>query len=125
MSHGQAADYYNDPPQGNYQQQNGGYDQQYAPPQQPAQSYNQGYAPPQNMNQYAPPQQQPPQQHGMQESKMSDQPPTYGQDFSQSEGRQSFQQVFKVQKPKWNDLWAGILVCYTTAAARTQLTCHS
>lgn len=24
--------------------------------------------------------------------------------------KQSFEQTFKVEKPKWNDLWAGILV---------------
>jgi hypothetical protein len=23
----------------------------------------------------------------------------------------SFDQAFKIEKPKWNDLWAGILVC--------------
>jgi hypothetical protein len=117
--HGQADDYYNGPQDqgyaqqqnGGYDQQNGGFNQQYAPPQAPPQSYNQGYAPPQNMNQNYPPPQGPPQQsYGMDESKMTQQPPTYGQDFSQSEGKQAFQQTFKIQKPKWNDLWAGILV---------------
>jgi hypothetical protein len=113
--HGQADDYYNAPQDQNYgQQQNGGYNQQYAPPQGAPQqngNYDQGYAPPQNMNQnYAPPQGQPQQSYGMQETKMSHQPPTYGQDFHQTEGKQNFQQTFKVQKPKWNDLWAGILV---------------
>jgi hypothetical protein len=118
--HGQADDYYNAPQDqgygqqqnGGYNQQNEGYNQQYAPPHGvPQQTGNQGYAPPQNMNQnYAPPQGQPQQSYGMEESKMSQQPPTYGQDFNQSEGKQDFHQVFKVQKPKWNDLWAGILV---------------
>lgn len=114
--HGQADDYYSAPQdQGYGQQQNGGYNQQYAPPQGAPQQngqYNQGYAPPQNMNQnYAPPLgQQPEQSYGMQESKMSQQPPTYNHDFHQSNGKESFQQTFRVQKPKWNDLWAGILV---------------
>ena len=26
------------------------------------------------------------------------------------DGKQSYEQAFKLEKPKWNDLWAGILV---------------
>ena len=38
-------------------------------------------------------------------------PPTYGQDFHMpQDNKQSFEQTFKVEKPKLNDLWAGILV---------------
>lgn len=28
-----------------------------------------------------------------------------------SEGKQTFAQAFKIDRPKYNDLWAGILVC--------------
>lgn len=38
-------------------------------------------------------------------------PPTYEQNFgqwSQSE-KPTFDQAFKIEKPKWNDVWAGIL----------------
>jgi hypothetical protein len=36
-------------------------------------------------------------------------PPPYQQNMPQS--GYSFDEAFKVEKPKWNDLWAGILVC--------------
>ncbi len=26
--------------------------------------------------------------------------------------KQSFNQVFRIEQPKWNDVWAGILVCH-------------
>jgi hypothetical protein len=91
MAHqGQAADYYN-----------GG-----GAPQQPQDAYYQGQPkygqqPPQygqEMNQnYAPPQGQPPmQQNGYQQN-------GYGADSK------TFEQQFKLDKPKYNDLWAGIL----------------
>ena len=41
-------------------------------------------------------------------------PPSYGQPYTQApvEGNKfSFDQTFKIEKPKYNDLWAGILVC--------------
>ena len=46
-------------------------------------------------------------------------PPNYGQNFQSSgappttgaDGKQTFDQAFKLEKPKYNDLWAGILVC--------------
>ena len=43
-------------------------------------------------------------------------PPNYGQNFQnngepQGDGKQTFAQAFKLDKPKYNDLWAGILVC--------------
>lgn len=45
-------------------------------------------------------------------------PPSYGQNYQSTgvppdgvvNGKQSFNQVFKIDKPKYNDLWAGILV---------------
>ena len=40
-------------------------------------------------------------------------PPQYGQpgpDYNPQDGKGSFDQAFKIDKPKWNDLWAGILV---------------
>lgn len=54
-----------------------------------------------------PQQQQPPQQY--RESKSGYAPPTYGQNFN-SDSKQDFAQTFKIEKPKLNDLWAGILV---------------
>ena len=46
-----------------------------------------------------------------QEMKSGYAPPTYGQDFHMpQDNKQSFEQTFKVEKPKLNDLWAGILV---------------
>lgn len=50
-------------------------------------------------------------------------PPNYGQEYQSSgppthqtagDGKQTFEQVFKLDKPKYNDLWAGILVCDAT-----------
>jgi hypothetical protein len=46
-----------------------------------------------------------------QEVKTGFAPPTYGQDFNTTQdNKQTFEQTFKVEKPKLNDLWAGILV---------------
>jgi len=37
-------------------------------------------------------------------------PPEYGASFQAPvDDKQTFQQTFKIEKPKWNDLWAGIL----------------
>lgn len=61
-----------------------------------------------------PPQQQPPPQMQMQMQKPPydpNQPPPYGYQAPQpGAGPYTFDQAFKVEKPKWNDLWAGILV---------------
>lgn len=66
--------------------------------QQP-QQYAQQYPPPQQQQQYAQPQQYP------------QQPPSYGQPQAYNGGEKpNFEQAFKVDKPKWNDLWAGILL---------------
>ena len=78
---GAADSYYNSPPQ--------------APMQQGQQPYNNGYQQPQYP------------------------PPNYGQDYQNNappapmhggDGKQTFEQAFKLDRPKYNDLWAGILV---------------
>ncbi|KAK4544098.1 putative choline transporter, neither null mutation nor overexpression affects choline transport [Oleoguttula mirabilis] len=48
---------------------------------------------------YAPPQHMPP-------------PPTYQQDYGKwdQNSKPTFDQAFKLEKPKWNDLWAGVLL---------------
>ena len=44
-------------------------------------------------------------------------PPNYGQPLQtggppvQRDGKQTFSEAFKLDKPRYNDLWAGILVC--------------
>ena len=59
---------------------------------------------------YSPPRGPPPQQYPPPEQK----PPTYGQNFdAPTAEKQSFDQTFKVEKPKWNDLWAGLLLIAT------------
>ncbi|KAK3672085.1 pH nine-sensitive protein 1 [Recurvomyces mirabilis] len=89
MSRGQAADYYNGGDETNGQKS--------YPMQQPYNAPQQGYGgpPPQQWNgpQYMPP------------------PPTYQQNYGQwnQDQKPTFDQAFKVEKPKWNDLWAGIL----------------
>lgn len=69
--------------------------------QNPPQTYNQG-------NRY----------QGAPEPKYQQAPPNYGQNYqnpegpstSTGDGKQTFAQAFKLEKPKYNDLWAGILV---------------
>ena len=43
-------------------------------------------------------------------------PPNYGDNYQSEgpngDGKQSFDQAFKLVKPKFNDLWAGVLVCW-------------
>jgi hypothetical protein len=85
---GQAADYYSG---------GGG-----APMQQPQDAYYQGQPkypqePPQYGQNYAPPQGQPPQQNN-----------GYQQDGYGTDSK-TFEQQFKLDKPKYNDLWAGAL----------------
>jgi hypothetical protein len=91
MAHqGQAADYYNgggapQQPEDAYYQGQPKYGQE---PPQYGQNYQQSYAPPQG----APPM----QQNGYQQD-------TYNQDSK------TFEQQFKLEKPKYNDWWAGLL----------------
>lgn len=71
-----------------------------APPQYSSQAYN-GYQPPLQQQPPPPPPQQAPQ------------PLQYGplmNGYGELDEKQSFDQTFKVEKPKWNDLWAGVLV---------------
>lgn len=105
---GEAAGYYQGGGQGGGYQMNqppqGGQWQQPPPPQQ--QGYGQqqygggGYGPPPG-----PP---PPQQHGGYGAPMPP-PPNYGQQYGGGDQKPNFDQAFKIEKPKWNDLWAGIL----------------
>lgn len=85
-----------------YNQYGGGY---YQPPPQGQQGgyYNNNYnngqnysQPPQYGDQNAPP--PPPQVNGMSE-------------------KPSFDQAFAIQKPKWNDVWAGLLVWFESSEA--------
>lgn len=83
---GEADGYYNNQP---------GYEQQGQPQYQPQ---NGQYAPPPG-----------PPQDGQYDQK----PPNYGQSiapqaYSQDE-KPTFEQTFKVEKPRWNDLWAAAL----------------
>jgi hypothetical protein len=84
---------------------NNGYQMQQPPQQQ--QGY--GYGAPQQQNGYGPPSGPPPQQQqqhnyggGMPP------PPNYGQQYG-ADQKPQFEEAFKIEKPKWNDLWAGIL----------------
>ena len=92
-SHGQAESYYN----GGDAQPKQGYPMQ-SQMQYPPQATHNGYENP------TPQYQQPP-------------PPNYGENYQNSrpgpmtgDGKQTFDQTFKLDKPKYNDLWAGILV---------------
>ncbi|CAF3471631.1 PNS1 protein [Fusarium graminearum PH-1] len=94
---GESDAYYNG---GQQQQYNGGYQQQYQP-QPPAASYQ---APPQQPYQQQPYQQGPPQNGtGNGNGYM----PAQGYNANE---KGSFDEQFKIAKPKYNDLWAGILL---------------
>lgn len=93
---GEADTYFNPNQQGNPPQ----YGQQ-----QPV--YGQGYNGNGNGNgtyQQPPPQQQQYQQNG------------YAPPQAYDGEKYNFDQTFKIEKPKYNDLWAGILVCDTMIA---------
>ena len=54
-------------------------------------------------------------QYATQDPKYSQQPPSYGDNYGAappptSGEKATFNQSFRVEKPRWNDLWAGILV---------------
>ncbi|QIX00902.1 hypothetical protein AMS68_006419 [Peltaster fructicola] len=83
---GQAADYYNSDPNAQKAYPPQGQGTYYNAPQQ------QSYAPPNGGQQGYPP------------------PPNYGQNFNNSgDQKLDFNSAFKVEKPKFNDLWAAIL----------------
>jgi hypothetical protein len=45
------------------------------------------------------------------ENKYTQQPPSYGyQNGMPQDQKPTFDQAFNIDKPKWNDLWAGLLV---------------
>lgn len=111
-SRGEAAQYFN----GGSQQQPSGY-QMNGPPQggqwqqqqqqQPQQGY--GYGAPQQGGYGPPPGPPPPQQHyNNGGAPPMPPPPTYGQQYG-SDHKPAFEETFKIEKPKWNDLWAGAL----------------
>lgn len=119
---GEAAKYHAPPgpPPDSYQMQpmqnNGGYN--YSEPYQG--QYGNSYGDPYGNAQYQPPPPQPPYGNSQyQEQPPPHQPPkpapgpngNYGPDYGGPPP--SYDEVFKVQKPKYNDLWAGILFLLT------------
>ncbi|KAK4225468.1 plasma-membrane choline transporter-domain-containing protein [Podospora fimiseda] len=100
-SQGEAANYYNQnqpqQPPNSYQMQPQGYYNQ--PPPPPMNEYHSGYTPvPNNGSGYPPP----------------SYPPNNGVDPKLGPPP-SYDEVFAIAKPKWNDLWAGILFLATCA----------
>jgi hypothetical protein len=78
--------------------------------------YNEGQGPTQNypmQYQQQPPQQAAPQQ-GYNDVKYNQNPPTYGYANAQASPpqgeKQDFTQAFKLEGPKWHDVWASVLV---------------
>jgi len=103
---GAADSYYQQQGQQDYAMQN---QQQYPPQGQQYQAPN--GPPPQQYQQYPPPQQQQ-QYNGPPKQQYAPPPPQNGngkQDGPPEYGSHSFAQSFKVDKPKYNDLWAAIL----------------
>ena len=116
MSHpgGQAADYYNNnnnaPPPQNYgygAPQN--YNQNNNQPPYPGGPQNGGYQQTGNYQQMPPPQQSFEYQDPN-NNKYSQPAPTYQ---PPQDSKESFDETFKIQKPKFHDLWAGILFIAT------------
>jgi hypothetical protein len=73
----------------------------------PHMQYQQQQPPPSNGN-YDQNYSQPP--NGNYEQNYTQAPPNYGPTQQAPKGKQSFDEVFKLEKPKYNDLWAGILL---------------
>ena len=96
---GESAGYYSGAPQEPQQTyRQGQYDQQQYG-QQPPMNY--GQQPPQYGNNYAPPQGPPPAQHPQQQNGYTEM--NYGE-------KPNFDQAFKIERPKYNDWWAGLLL---------------
>lgn len=94
-------DYYSQPAQGGYNMSYGqGYNQGYN------QSYNQGYG---GGDAQAPPPQQQPMQYAQNPPQYQSEAPP--QPITQGGG--DFDKTFKIDKPKYNDLWAGLLLIAT------------
>jgi len=96
---GEAAGYYSGAPQEPQQIHHQGQygQQQYG--QQPPMNY--GQQPPQYGNNYAPPQGPPPPQQPQQQNGYTEM--NYGE-------KPNFDQAFKIERPKYNDWWAGLLL---------------
>ena len=96
---GESAGYYSGAPQQPQQAYNQGqYGQQRYGQQAPM---NYGQQPPQYGNNYAPPQGPPPPQHPQQQNGYTEM--NYGE-------KPNFEQAFKIERPKYNDWWAGLLL---------------
>ena len=96
---GESAGYYSGAPQQPQQAYNQGqYGQQQYGQQAPM---NYGQQPPQYGNNYAPPQGPPPPQHPQQQNGYTEM--NYGE-------KPNFEQAFKIERPKYNDWWAGLLL---------------
>ncbi|CAG8100287.1 unnamed protein product [Penicillium salamii] len=113
---GQAASYYN----------NEGFAHPQAQPQQPAYGYNTGQGNYQQPNYQPQPQYQQnfqPQPNYQQPAEVKP-PPNFQQNAPQS--GYSFDEAFKIEKPKWNDLWAGLLLIavFLGYAAVSGITIH-
>jgi hypothetical protein len=78
--------------------------------QPPQQQQGYGYGAPQQQNGYGPPSGPSPQQQQQQHNYGGGMPPppNYGQQYG-ADQKPQFEEAFKIEKPKWNDLWAGIL----------------
>ncbi|CAG7993171.1 unnamed protein product [Penicillium olsonii] len=113
---GQAASYYN----------NEGFAHPQPQPQQSAYGYNTGQSNYQQPNYQPQPQYQQnfQPQPGYQPPVEAKPPPEYQQNVPQS--GYSFDQAFKIEKPKWNDLWAGLLLIavFLGYAAVSGITIH-
>jgi hypothetical protein len=92
------SDSYYDPRQGT-----GNYNYQQQQPNQYQQQYQQQYQYQQPPPLPPQPQQYPPQNQGVANG-------GYGGESGCDE-KHTFEQTFQIEKPKWNDLWAGALVC--------------
>jgi hypothetical protein len=85
-----------------YQMPDGGNDRAKDYPMQPQQAYNQ------NSQQHY-------QQQDYQQQNYQHAPPQYGQNFNPRpemngyDNKPTFEQAFKIDKPKYNDWWAGLL----------------
>ncbi|CAG8161472.1 unnamed protein product [Penicillium salamii] len=113
---GQAASYCN----------NEGFAHPQAQPQQPAYGYNTGQGNYQQPNYQPQPQYQQnfqPQPDYQQPAEVKP-PPNFQQNAPQS--GYSFDEAFKIEKPKWNDLWAGLLLIavFLGYAAVSGITIH-
>lgn len=96
------------------------------PPQEGYQMNNQYQQQPQQYQQYQQEQQyQQPQQY-QQEQQYQQAPPQYGQPMPgygpSDPGKGTFDQAFKIDKPKYNDVWAGVLVRNTHSLYAHRLT---